>query len=71
MGLPDQEPTAAEQLAWLDKDAGMQVFHIAASWYTRKQWGQPYRRHLSLRSAIGFALTDRGVLEAAGKRGKQ
>lgn len=69
MGLPEQMPTAAEELAWLDKDAGMQVFHVARSWYTRKQWGQPYRRHASLRDAIGFAMTNHEMLEAAAKRG--
>ena len=65
MGLPDQVPTAAEQIAWLDKDAGMQVFHVANCWYTRKRWGQPYRRHGSLRDAIDFAMTDHGMIEAA------
>jgi hypothetical protein len=70
MGLPDQEPTAADALAWLDRDAGMQVFNIANSWYTRTRWRQPYRRHDSLMDAICFAMTNHRMLrEAAVMRG--
>ena len=70
MGLPDQEPTAAEALAWLDRDAGTQVCHIANSWYTRTRRGQPYSRHDSLMDAICFAMTNHRMLrEAAVTRG--
>jgi hypothetical protein len=69
MGLPEQEPTAAEALAWLDRDAGNQVFSIANSWYTRRRWGQPFLRHDSLRDAIGFAMANHEMREAAAKWG--
>jgi hypothetical protein len=69
MGLPEQEPTAAEALAWLDKDAGNQVFCIADSWYTRRRWRHPYKRHASLWDATVFAMTNHEMLEAAAKRG--
>lgn len=40
MGPPDQEPTAAEQLAWLDKDASMQVSSSAHRWLQRQKGGR-------------------------------
>lgn len=42
----------ARRLAWFEEDAGSSVFKLGKSWYARKSYGMPHRRHKSMRDAI-------------------
>jgi hypothetical protein len=45
----------AARLDWLENDVGCRVFHLGKSWYTRANFGMPYRKRASLRDAIDTA----------------
>ena len=45
----------AARLDWLENDVGCRVFHLGKSWYTRANFGMPYRKRASLREAIDAA----------------
>lgn len=45
----------AARLDWLESDVGCRVFHLGKSWYTRANFGMPYRKRASLREAIDAA----------------
>lgn len=54
---PQPSPAAqdAARLDWLENDVGCRVFHLGKSWYTRANFGMPYRKQASLRAAIDAA----------------
>lgn len=45
----------AARMNWLENDVGCRVFHLGKSWYTRDNFGMPYRKRASLREAIDAA----------------
>lgn len=54
---PQPSPASqdAARLDWLDADESRCVFHLGKSWYTRDNFGMPYRKRASLREAIDAA----------------
>lgn len=55
-GQPSPAALDAARLDWLESDAGCRVFHLGKSWYTRANFGMPYRKQASLREAIDAAI---------------
>jgi hypothetical protein len=45
----------AARLDYLDKHGRSTVFAIVNNWYTRPDYGMPYKKHKSLRAAIDAA----------------
>lgn len=49
------------RLDFLDENKGRNVFSIASNWYTRANYGQPYRKRKSLRDAVDAVINTKGT----------
>lgn len=56
MQLPENLVSDKEIVDFLNKDQGKHICHVGSTWYSRKGYGHPYRKHDCLRDAVVFCI---------------